>query len=592
MKKITAFISFIVIISCVASSERMRADDFYKKREYIKALKSYELALTQSTTDSQRSEIQQKIGETKVKIVDDSIQMAEIVYQKVDPPSLQSIEDAILVLKNAPTDDRLGRISSQIKKYQDIKKGIIKSEAERMKAKGEYFNALKTYEYAREIAPYDNEISYEISHLTIFIKKEKESGLREIEKLLKIGDGEKAKAVFDKLRLMDPEDEALEMLKGKISDARRKQVLSKALDDESQYKFFTAYKTLKGAKIDGLEKEIIRIGKEGSKYYFRKAEKYMNSGEVHLAYVASVKAMELSPGDIQISQINKNCADIIDNEIQKYIAIITFGSPANHPDYGTQFSDALITRLFKELPYGINIVEQEKVDLLENAQKMKIKNIGGSLGADIVINGNVSLFKVEEVKSESTATVKVKVGEEEVINPEYEKMLKTYGDDKKIWPSQPQRNIRKNTYEIVTYKKGKLSKSAFGNVSIRIFDASSGKLVFSENFADSLERIDKYQDSVEAAGILHDPLELPSETEIKSELRDKMASDISNAIVGLLQNREKRFWKSAALRMEQNEYQNAIKFLAQGYLFCHKSKMDNEYYRKLYNMMTALTEIN
>ncbi|MBW2365891.1 MAG: hypothetical protein JRF25_12780, partial [Deltaproteobacteria bacterium] len=138
MKKITAFISFIVIISCVASSERMRADDFYKKREYIKALRSYELALTQSTTDSQRNEIQQKIGETKVKIVDDSIQRAEFVYQKVDPPSLQSIEDAILVLKSSPTDDRLGRISSQIKKYQDIKKGIIKSEAERMKAKGEY----------------------------------------------------------------------------------------------------------------------------------------------------------------------------------------------------------------------------------------------------------------------------------------------------------------------------------------------------------------------------------------------------------------------------------------------------------------------
>ena len=300
--------------------------------------------------------------------------------------------------------------------------------------------------------------------------------------------------------------------------------------------------------------------------------------------------MELSSNDIEISQINKKCADIIDNEIQKHIAVLTFGSPAKHPDYGMLFSDALITRLFKELPYGINIVEKEKIDLLKNTSKMKIKNIGGSLGADIVISGNVSLFKAEEVKSERMAIAKVKIGEEEVLNPEYEKMVKAYGKDTKNWPSQPERNILNSKYEIVKYKKGKVSKRVFGNVSMRIFDAFSGKLVFSEDFDDSLEKIDDFQDSVEAAGIPHDPLELPLETEMKAELRDKMVSDISRVIVDLLQSREKRFMKSAESRLERNEYENAIKFLAQGYLFCNKSKTDNEYAHKIYNMMTALTE--
>jgi len=152
--------------------------------------------------------------------------------------------------------------------------------------------------------------------------------------------------------------------------------------------------------------------------------------------------------------------------------------------------------------------------------------------------------------------------------------------------------IKKNKYEIVKYKSGKLKKRAFWNRVIRIFDALNGKLVFSENFGDTLEKTDNYQDPVEAAGILHDPLEQLSDTEIKSELREKMVQDIASAIVGLLQNREKRFWKSAALRMERNEYNEAVKFLAQGHIFCHKSKTDNEYTKKLYNMMTALTEIN
>jgi len=66
--------------------------------------------------------------------------------------------------------------------------------------------------------------------------------------------------------------------------------------------------------------------------------------------------------------------------------------------------------------------------LLENAQKMRVQNIGGSLGADIIISGHISLVKVAEDKSESMATVKVKVGEEEVINPEYKKMIESYGN--------------------------------------------------------------------------------------------------------------------------------------------------------------------
>jgi hypothetical protein len=84
---------------------------------------------------------------------------------------------------------------------------------------------------------------------------------------------------------------------------------------------------------------------------------------------------------------------------------------------------------------------------------------------------------------------------------------------------------------------------------------------------------------------------MPLDTEIKAELREKMVHEISNAVVHILQNREKRLWKSAAQRMERNEYKNAIKFLAQGDLYCRKSKTDNEYSKKLYKMMIDLTEI-
>ncbi len=591
MKKIIIVISFIVLIGCAASSERMRADDFYGKGEYIHALRSYELALSQSRIDAQRNDIQQRIEETKVKIVDDVLKWADTVYTKTDPPSLASIDEAVVILKGAAADDRWGRVSSQITAYQEAKKNIIKREAENLNAKGEYFNALAVYQKARAIDPDDKEVADQITRLTAYIEKEKKSSLTEIAKLLKAGNGRKAKTICDNLLLINPDDPELKELNTNISDVFRRQVLSEAKGYKSQNKFFNAYTTLKEAGIEGLEEEIHRIGKEGGSHYFTKAEKYLNEGQMHLAYIASVKALALSPNDIQISQLHKTCADVIDTEIQKYIAILTFGSPANHPDYGMLFSDMLITRLFNELPYGINIVEKEKINLLKDTNKMKIKNIGGSLGADYIINGNVSLFKVDDVVSETMATAKVKVGEEVEANPEYDKMVKTYGDNPEKWPYQPEMNIRKDKYEMIKYKKGTHSRKAFGNVSVRLFDASDGAILFAKDFEDSMEKKDYFQDMVEVADIPYDPLELPSDTEIKAELRNAMLNNISKAIFETLQDREKRFLRWAVLHNDRNEYMKAIKSLAQGHVFCDKSNTNNEDSKKIFNMMIALTEI-
>lgn len=591
MKKIIGLISFIIILGCAASSERMRADDFYAKGDYIKALKTYESALEKSKIESQREEIQKKLEKTKVKIVDAALIKADAAYKKIDPLSLQSADEAIVILEECSVDDKAGRISTQIQKYKNIQKRIIYGEAKAFKAKGEYSHALTAYQRANEIDPNDKKLANEISSLTAFIEKEKKVRLNKINKLLKVGNGEKAKAVFDQLALMDPDDPGLEKLRKKLSVARKKQVLSKAAAYESKNKFFSAHQMLMDSDVEGIEKEISQVAKKGGKYYLGKAQAHLEAGRLYLAYIASVKARELSPNDIRISQMNKKCADLVNDKIQKYIAILTFGSPANHPDTGMLFSDALITRLFKELPYGINIVEKEKINLLENAKKMEIKNIGGSLGADIVIKGNVSLFKVEEIKSEGMATAKIKIGEEETVNPEYDRMIRAYGNDKNNWPKKIDRIIRKDKYKSIEYKKGTFSKKAFGKVSIRIYDAVSGKLVFSEDFDDTLEKKDVFQDPVEEADIPGDPLEMPLDTEIKAELREKMVRNISNAVVRILQNREKRFWKSAALRMDRNEYKNAIKFLAQGDLFCRNSNTDNEYSKKLHTMMIRLTEI-
>jgi len=187
MRKIIVSISFIIFISCAASSERMRADGFYRKGDYIKDLRSFEMALRQSNADHQRNEIRQKIELTKDKIVDNTLRQAELAYTQIDPPSLKVVTDTISVLESSPTDDRLGRIAAQIGKCQTVKKAILKNKAESLIAEGEYFNALGMYRKAQAINPEDKMLIEEIDRLTAFMEREKKLGVAEIEKLLKKG---------------------------------------------------------------------------------------------------------------------------------------------------------------------------------------------------------------------------------------------------------------------------------------------------------------------------------------------------------------------------------------------------------------------
>lgn len=590
MKKKFTVMVFVFLIGCSVSSERMKADDLYGRGEYRKALRSYEAAYIESTTEGQRTEIQAKINMTRKKIVDDVLERADAAYKKTDPPSVQSINGVISILQNSATDDASERISTRIKKYRTEKKNLILDKAEKMREHGAYAAAIKAFQEALEMDPDNQQLVEQISRLKTVMEREKQTGIAAIDKALHAGEVDKAKAQYDKLASMDPEDPHLESLKKRINEVRRKSISASALDYESQGKFFTAYKTLKDADVGGLNQEMLRIRTEGRTHYLNKAEKFFDKGQIHLAYIASVKGLTLAPDDIRISQIHKKCEDLIDKELQRNIVIMTFGAPAKQPDTGMLFSDALITRLFNELPYGINIVEKGKIDLLKN--KSDIKSIGTSLGADIVITGNVSLFKVEDVVSENMAAAKIKIGEEVVVNPEYEEMIKTYGKDRKKWPYKPEMKVKKDNYEIVNYKKGIYSKQAFGNVSVRMFDASNGTVVSAKNFEDSLEKTDQFQEMVEGTDIQYDPLELPSDTELKADLRNRLVDAISNTIVDILEEREKRLLRWAVLHMERNEYMKAIKFLAQGYLFCDKSNTNNEYSKKIYNMMTALTEID
>ncbi|MDY6881003.1 MAG: hypothetical protein SV686_12210 [Thermodesulfobacteriota bacterium] len=597
MKRVIPILTLLFVWGCVTPMEYEKGEELSSKGQYIEALNQYELALKKTESKTDRNKIIEAISKTKTIIVDSLLSEATQHYQQTSPPTIQSIESTISLLnRGLRYDDALGRLSNRIDALTKDK-GVLSKEvlnliqqADDFVGKRQYFQALMPLREADKKDPVNELLRTKTNDVLKYIKKYRAQYLHEIEALLSKGEGEKAKGIFDKLLLVAPDYSGLETLKDKIHETCRAQLLREVSALEARKNYFKAYHVLTDSEYEGLKRKIVQIREAGKRYYYIRAKDHLASKEIHLAYINSVKARVLAPKDIRIFEIHKKSEDVVRKEVQKQIAILAFDGPANDPDAGKLFSGAIISRLFKTLPYGINIVEREKIDMLMNEKEMKLQNIGSLLGVDMIITGSVPLFKADKTTAEGMASAKIKIGEEEKPNPEFTQMLKVYGKDLKSWPHVPSMTCKEDKYEIVKYKKGKATLKAFGNISLRIFDAKKAAIVYARDFKDSVEKSDEFQESIASANIKEDPLEIPTVTEIKGELRDKVVGDIVDVILGIFQNREKRFLQWATLHINRKEYHEAIRYIAQGYFYSNKSKTDNEWTGKIFKLMIDLTE--
>jgi TolB-like protein len=269
--------------------------------------------------------------------------------------------------------------------------------------------------------------------------------------------------------------------------------------------------------------------------------------------------------------------------MQKYIAVASFDSPSNDPDSGKQFSDSLISYLYQVLPYGINILERDKIDFVLKERGSEAKSIGELLGVDLIITGTVSLYTVDRVVDERVATVRVKIGEETVLNPEFEQMLNFYGPDMSRWPQKmaqihgedssqwpriPPRTVRRDQHQLMKYTKGTAQVKGFAKVSIRIFDTAKGTITFVKDFDATVVRTSEFQDEVQEANIPYIPMNLPTDTEIKEEMRKSIVTEVGKIVRSSFENREHRFLNQANFHLDRLEFDAAFEPLAEGYLYC------------------------
>ena len=586
----------LVLTACVPLAELESARQASEKGDLELAHQIYLTTLKQAPDNE---DVLKGLRAVRTKLTNRAIKEAAAVLRSSPGSSVPQLQLAISKLDAAKPydpDDRL--LGPTRTKYQDRItqiKNENKTRAEQVRAAltSEQFPSAK--KLIEDIKKSDPQADLWRTVESDYTSKHGEFLQRRFKVLLSEKKFLEAKNVVQQLKISNTPADQIARLTKTLEEQEIRWLKAK-LDHEVSNKHF--YKAYLAIMESGHQKAFSALMDDlrtrGSKFYLDQATRRLKRKELSWAYLEAVKGYELDSGLPGMFEIHRRTRDEVLKKIQEYIAIPAFGAPQKNPDLGPQFSDALISYLFRILPYGINIVEREKIDLLIEEQKREFKEVGNILNVDLIITGNVSLMNIDRQKNQREATVRVKVGERKEPNPEYELLLKTYGSQVGYLANLPPRVISVPVYETFKYKKGEVVVKGFATVSARIFDTKEGRITYAQEFNAKFRAEDSYQDALEIAGVKDDPLETPTDTEVLEKLRNQIIPQLAAVIQKQFEKRERLFLGEARYYLTRREIEKVMNPLARGFLYCVKAKVksDDSDFVALRNMILEQTEQN
>jgi tetratricopeptide (TPR) repeat protein len=376
------------------------------------------------------------------------------------------------------------------------------------------------------------------------------------EKAEKSQNWEKAIFMFEKAAEYQPENQELSK---KLENLKVK--IGKIYFDEStklvdQGKLYSALKKIELVKAytpsvqgDTVYREF--VNKFCAKLMER-ADKYFEREMWGNALIWYQKVETLNPNYPELFQKVLEVKDHINKRIKKSIAVFDFGSPSNNKDAGKIAANKLITYLHKNASGDLRIIERENLQSILREMQLgqtgivdvkSAQTVGKMRGIDTFIMGDVLQFTAKTSDNPSTSQVKVLVDEQEEANPAFEvwKMMHPKPTEEDL-KSMPPATKRKATHQFISYRQGVAKISSLIEVSYKLVDTSTGENRYTNTIAGKLIKEDKYQDAVPAAGIPHDPLELPSETEVLDELTNEKISEMGQSVLKQFQSLEVEYF--------------------------------------------------
>lgn len=590
------FLPILFILSaCVPNPEMDLARQYSQAGKVEDAYYKYQAILKKEPGNQEALKALKQIQKT---LAERAISQAQQIHESTPTTQVEQLQKAIAILTQAhqfnPQSPALEAITqrykTQLKELQET--NLLRTEQFRLALRADqYSKARQTLAKIEKTNPTLTSIQtlqqeYKTSY-GVFLEKE-------IEKAVKRNDFKKAHQDLTTWQSLGLAQNIGVKLKNMVRTAEAQKIKHEVDILLSNNQFYTAYLLiLSNGYSQEMAHEVNNIQTAGSRFYRQQALKRLSQGDISRAYIETVKGYEMDRENPEIFDLHRDTRDQILQQLQRYIAIPLFGAPRDQPDLGPQLSDALISYLFRILPYGINIVEREKIDLLLEEQKREYKKVGNLLNVDMIITGNISLLNIDRQESNHLVTVKAKSGEKTISNPEFEAWLRLPLTSREN-TRQPHKLLVMPTYQNFTYKKGTVSLKGFTSISLRIFDTTKGAVTYAQEFNANYSVSDDFQDEVQLANVESDPLNLPSDTEIREKLRNKVIKQIAEVIGKQFNKREKGFLLDAKYHLSRHEEEKALQKLAQGFLYCIKAKVktDDPDFSAIRDKIIKLTEID
>jgi len=554
-----------------------KGNEFYQSKDYIKAAEYYEKAMLEDGSD--QSDVKERLENAKIVITNDVI--TQYGYASMtDQQDMNQIDIHIAKIRGLiKWDDRQQRMKQEIDRLSQNKDRLVMETQAKSKefdrliqavnqhiAVFDMDNAKNTFQKAMSTGVFSPIIDQYIGLIGKLINL-----LNEYSRNLSLANADNAVSNLMSYRDLSPAPV-------EFSRIPNKEYLITLLDSEitrliTDNKWRRAWEKMSLINLPELNEKYSFIKINGSDYYYKKAQEAFHNNHINLSYLYAVQSSRLDESNFNNHLILRDTQDFVDKSIHRNIAISTFEPPSTDIDVGKQFSDSLISQLYKTLPYGINILEREKIDMAIKEQQQGSTVSSNILNADLIITGTVSLFKVESTIEKRNSSAKVSVGEDISENPEFAQMVRMLGPDTQKWPSVPPKVIKTPRYEIVNYTKGTGKLKGFAKATVRVFDTQKGTIEFIREFDSNVEYASDFQDEVKDAGIESIPMKLPTETETKESLRSDLVRQIAAIVNKLFENQENRFFNLANLYMERQEIESSHAPLAQGYYYCVKENL-------------------
>ncbi|NPU84172.1 MAG: hypothetical protein HPY65_06760 [Syntrophaceae bacterium] len=279
------------------------------------------------------------------------------------------------------------------------------------------------------------------------------------------------------------------------------------------------------------------------------------------------KAESLSPNHPELFQKIQDARERIGKRIRKSIAVFDFSSPSNDKDAGKMAADKLVAYLYQKASSDLRIIERENLQNIlremqlgqtglvdvKSAQAIKMR------GIDTFIMGNVLKVMATKADTASNNQVRVLLDEEDVPNPEWQTWLIMHPrPTSEEMKTAPPKTMKKRNYQFVTYKQGNARIVALFDVSYKLVDTTTGENIFTNTIEGRLIKEDKYQDGVPMANIPQDPLQLPTEAEVLSELTNGKISEMGQSVLRHFQSLEVEYFNAGEQLRKRRKFEEAV----------------------------------